>query len=135
MDLVVSSTLALDATHDVEWYVTDFVGSIFPTTCVSRRCHPGMRRTCTSLLWSRKKAEAARVRWPSDLQSRRWRTGSASHSSRRIHKARYRNGRNGAKIPIRALIGLPIALKLSVQYLASGPRGSGSQLSTLQPRT
>jgi chromosome partitioning protein len=29
MDLVVSSTLALDATHDVEWYVTDFVGSIF----------------------------------------------------------------------------------------------------------
>src|SRR6266700_3081171 len=32
MDLVVSSTLALDATHDVEWYVTDFVGSTFPTT-------------------------------------------------------------------------------------------------------
>src|ERR1700693_5729629 len=29
MDLVVSSTLALDATHDVEWYVIDFVGSIF----------------------------------------------------------------------------------------------------------
>ena len=28
--------------------------------------------------------------------------------------------------PIRALIGLPIALKLSVQYLASGPRGSCS---------
>jgi hypothetical protein len=23
MDLVVSSTLAVDATHDVEWYVTD----------------------------------------------------------------------------------------------------------------
>jgi len=23
MDLVVSSTFALDATHDVEWYVTD----------------------------------------------------------------------------------------------------------------
>ena len=27
--MVVSSTLALDATHDVEWYVIDFVGSIF----------------------------------------------------------------------------------------------------------
>src|SRR5207237_2129995 len=63
------------------------LGSIFPTTCVSCRCHPGMRTTCTSLLWSRKKAEAARARSPSDLQSRRWRTASASRSSRRIHKA------------------------------------------------
>jgi hypothetical protein len=42
---------------------------------------------------------------------------------------------DGAPTAIRALIGLPIALKSSVQYLASGPRGSGSQLSTLQPRT
>src|SRR5256885_8708832 len=74
MDLVVSSTLALDATHDVECYAAA----------------SGRAQFCTSLLWSRKKAEAARARWPSDLQSRRWRTGSASHSSRRIHKARYR---------------------------------------------
>jgi VirC1 protein len=51
------------------------------------------------LLWSRKKAEAARARWLSDLQSRRWRTESASHSSRRIHKARYRNGKSGAVPP------------------------------------
>src|SRR5205085_10883712 len=109
LDLVVSSTLALDATHHVEWYVTDFIGWTFPTTCVSRRCHPGMRRTCTSLLWSRKKAEAARARWPSDLQSRRWRMGSASRLERRIHKARYRNGKSGATIPIRASSGSPSA--------------------------
>ena len=69
MDLVVSSTLALDATHDVECYAAA----------------SGRAQFCTSLLWLRKKAEAARARWPSDLQSRRWRTGSASHSSRRIH--------------------------------------------------
>ena len=29
MDLVVRSTLPLDATHDVEWYVTDFVARCF----------------------------------------------------------------------------------------------------------
>src|SRR5258708_4600015 len=89
MDLVVSSTLALDATHDVECYAAA----------------SGRAQFCTSLLWSRKKAEAARARWPLDLQSRRWRTGSASHSSRRIRKARYRNGKSGAKIPIHASIG------------------------------
>ena len=66
-----------------------------------------------SLLWSPKKAEAARARWPSDLQSRQWRTGSASHSSRRIHKARYRNGKSGAKIPIHASIGSPTPPALS----------------------
>jgi chromosome partitioning protein len=62
----------------------------FPTTFAFTSLSSEMRRTCTCLLWSRKKAEAARARWPSDLQSRRWRTGSASHSLRRIHKARYR---------------------------------------------
>jgi chromosome partitioning protein len=31
----VSSTLALDATRDVEWYVCDLVGSIFPNTSLS----------------------------------------------------------------------------------------------------
>ena len=59
MDLVVSSTLALDATHDVECYAAA----------------SGRAQFCTSLLWSRKKAEAARVRSPSDLQSRRSKTG------------------------------------------------------------
>ena len=37
-----------------------------------------------------------------------------------ICKARYQAGADGAPTPIRALIGLLIALKLSVQYLASG---------------
>ena len=72
-DLLVSSTLALDATHDLEYYAAE----------------SGRAQFCTSLLWSRKRAEAARVRWPSDLQSRRSRTMSGSNSSRRIHKARY----------------------------------------------
>ena len=72
-DLLVSSTLALDATQDLEYYAAE----------------SGRAQFCTSLLWSRKRAEAARVRWPSDLQSRRSRTMSGSNSSRRIHKARY----------------------------------------------
>ncbi len=37
-----------------------------------------------SLLWSPKKAEAARARWRSELQSKRSGTGSASQLSRRI---------------------------------------------------
>src|SRR5262249_20155499 len=44
----------------------------------------GKRRRCMSLLWSPKKAEAARARWRSELQSQRWGTGSASQLSRRI---------------------------------------------------
>src|SRR5207253_9810209 len=107
MDLVVSSTLELDATHDVECYAAA----------------SGRAQFCTSLLWSRKKAEAARARWPSDLQSRRWRTGSASHSSRRIHKARYRNGKSGGKIPIHASIGSPTPPNSSGRYRASKLRG------------
>ncbi len=110
MDLVVSSTLALDATHDVECYAAA----------------SGRAQFCTSLLWSRKKAEAARARWPSDLQSRQWRTGSASRSSRRIHKARYRNGKSGAKIPIHASIGSPTPPNSSGRYRASKLRGSGA---------
>ena len=120
MDLVVSSTLALDATHDVECYAA---------------AASGRAQFCTSLLWSRKKAEAARARWPSDLQSRRWRTGSASHSSRQIHKARYRNGKSGAKIPIHASIGSPTPLNSSGRYRASKLRGSGSRSSIPPPRT
>ena len=88
-----------------------------------------------SLLWSRKKAEAARARWPSDLQSLRWRTASASHSSRRIHRARYRNGQSGAASPIRASIGSVIPPNSSGRYHASRLRGSGSRSSIPPPRT
>jgi chromosome partitioning protein len=49
-----------------------------------------------SLLWSPKKAQAVRVRWRSELQSQRWGTGSASQLSRRIHKARFQNGKSCA---------------------------------------
>jgi Mrp family chromosome partitioning ATPase len=41
MDLAVSSTRALDATHDVEWYVTVPVGSSFPTTFAFRSLSSG----------------------------------------------------------------------------------------------
>src|SRR5258707_6611726 len=63
MDLVVSSTLALDATHDVEWYVTDFLGPIFPTTfafhvVVIRGC-AGHVRPCSGHAKRRKRQEHA----------------------------------------------------------------------------
>src|SRR2546421_4449374 len=109
MDLVVSFTLALDATHDVECYAAA----------------SGRAQFCTSLLWSRKKAEAARARWPSDLQSRRWRTGSASHLSRRIHKARYRNGKSGGEKPIHTSSAVPAPPDPSGGVWAPQPRGWG----------
>ena len=58
------------------------------------------------LAWSPKKAEAARARWPSDLQAGNV-DGSASHLSRLIHKARFQNG--GARtIPFRGSFGSQI---------------------------